>query len=69
MIVEIKIPYKTLNQACPVPLKPFNPFSATAAPAIPAIKAWLSLVGIPKYHAAVAQTTIPTIPAQIATSC
>ena len=29
-----------------------------APPVSPAISAWLSLVGIPKYHAAVAHTTI-----------
>ena len=40
---------------------------ATAAPDIPAIKAWLSLVGIPKYHAAVAQITIAAMAAHKAT--
>jgi hypothetical protein len=32
-------------------------FDASAAPAIPEIKAWLSLVGIPKKHAADAHIT------------
>ena len=50
-------PYTTFIHSLPfIPLIP--PCSAIAAPEIPAIKAWLSLVGIPKYHAAVAHTTI-----------
>ncbi|KAJ57717.1 hypothetical protein P782_2548 [Enterococcus faecalis FL2] len=35
-----------------------KPPNAIAEPVKPAINAWLSLVGIPKYHAATAQTTI-----------
>ena len=37
---------------------------ATAAPERPAISAWLSLVGMPKYHAAVAQITMAAMAAQ-----
>ena len=44
------------------------PCIATAAPVIPAMSAWLSLVGIPKYHAATAQMTIADIAAQSAIS-
>ena len=41
---------------------------ATAAPESPAMRAWLSLVGIPKYQAVVAQITIAAMAAQRAMS-
>ena len=55
----------TLIHAAPLmPPKPF--WIATAAPEMPAISAWLSLVGMPKYHAMVAHNTIANMPAQSA---
>lgn len=45
-----------------------KPPRAMAAPVMPAISAWLSLVGMPKYHAATAQTTMANMAAVNATS-
>ena len=39
---------------------------ATAAPETPAMSAWLSLVGMPKYQAAVAQMTMAAMAAHSA---
>ena len=50
------------------PLMPAAPPIAIAAPESPAMRAWLSLVGIPKYQAATAQMTIEKSAAQSATS-
>ena len=51
------------------PLMPDRPLCrAMAAPDRPAMSAWLSLVGMPNFHAAVAQVTMATIAAHRATS-
>lgn len=55
--VESKRPYTTFIHSFPlIPLSPL--LRAIAAPETPAMSAWLSLVGIPNFHAAVAQVTI-----------
>ena len=65
--VESTKPHSTFPHS--VRLMPPKPFcSAMAAPESPAINAWLSLVGMPKYHAAVAQITMAVMAAHSAMS-
>ena len=55
--MERSKPNTTFNHSAPLTAWKLLEY-ATAAPVRPAISAWLSDVGMPKYHAAVAQMTM-----------
>ena len=68
LTIEANAPVLPTDAGQPAPADPAPASTAAAAPDTPAIKAWLSLVGMPKYQAAVAHTTIAKSAAHSATT-